>query len=60
MTVVNVYPAANDNSAWDELAELSQKLLTHIYAEMEKCENSKNTLIAMGDGCEMSVRASSL
>ena len=37
MTVVNVYPAANDNFAWDELAELSQKLLTHIYAEMEKC-----------------------
>lgn len=42
MTVVNVYPAANDNCAWDELAELSQKLLTHIYAELEKCEKEKS------------------
>lgn len=41
MTVVNVYPAANDNSAWDELAELSQKLLTHIYAEMENAKIAK-------------------
>ena len=35
MTVVNVYPAANDNFAWDELAELSQKLL------MLKWKNAK-------------------
>ncbi len=60
MTVVNVYPAANDNCAWDELAELSQKLLTHIYAELEKCEKRKIILIAMDGGCETSVRPSSL
>ena len=36
MTVVNVYPAANDNFAWDELAELSQKLLKWKNAKIAK------------------------
>ena len=49
MTVVNVYPASNDGCMWDELAELSHKLLTHIWKELGCCGNSDSA--TTGDDC---------